>query len=400
MQDLLRFSDLPDYAFPRLRALLEHVESPGMQIAMHIGEPTHNFPDFVMEKILINSSGFNSYPSNDGIPGLLSGITNWISKRYMVPELDYTTNVVSLNGTREGLFNSAIALSPISKNKKAPAILLPNPFYQCYIMAAKAAGAEPIFVPASSDTGFLPDFSQLSSEVLNRVTLCYICSPSNPQGAIASHEYWRNLLNMAESYDFKILADECYSEIYRKEKPTGSIESLFKFGADPERLIIFNSLSKRSNLPGLRSGFAAGGKNSIASLKKLRSYSGSPCPTPLQFVAEAAWRDEDHVINNRALYEEKLNLADDIFKKSPGYNSPKAGFFLWIGVSDGETAAVELWRKFGIKVLPGSYLSNENYKTLSKVNPGQNYIRVALVRPIKELEIGLRSISQYLTQDT
>ena len=308
------------------------------------------------------------------------------------------TNVISLNGTREGLFNAAIALNPITKSDKTPAVLLPNPFYQCYMVAAKAAGAEPIFVPALSSTGFLPDFTQLSSDVLNRVTLCYICSPSNPQGAVASSDYWKNLLSMAESYDFKILADECYSEIYRYEKPPGAIESLFKFGANPERLIIFNSLSKRSNLPGLRSGFAAGGKDTITLLKKLRSYSGSPCPTPLQFVAEAAWRDEKHVVNNRALYKEKLNLADIILKDNHGYNSPEAGFFLWIKVKDGESAAVDLWRDYGVKVLPGSYLSNENYKIFSGENPGKKYIRVALVGPTHELEIGLKAISQYLTK--
>jgi aspartate/methionine/tyrosine aminotransferase len=294
---------------------------------MHIGEPTHTFPDFVLEKILESSNGFNSYPPNDGTPGLLSAITNWLSKRYEIQELDYATNIISLNGTREGLFNAAIALSPATKNNKTPVILLPNPFYQCYMVAASAAGAEAIFVPALANTGFLPDFTQLPSELLNRVTLCYICSPSNPQGAIANHDYWKKLFTLAETYDFKILADECYSEIYRETKPPGAIESLFRFGADPERLIIFNSLSKRSNLPGLRSGFAAGGKNSIAALKKLRAYSGSPCPRPLQVAAEAAWRDEIHVKNNRALYKKKLNLADDILKNKNGYNSPEAGFF-------------------------------------------------------------------------
>ena len=158
-------------------------------------------------------------------------------------------------------------------------------------------------------------------------------------------------------------------------------------------------MSKRSNLPGLRSGFAAGGKNTIAALKKLRAYSGSPCPTPLQVVAEAAWRDETHVISNRALYREKLDLADNIFKKHCGYQSPEAGFFLWLAVRDGETAAIDLWRKFGVKVLPGSYLSNENYETFSGENPGKKYIRVALVRPIHEIKIGLKSISKHLTHD-
>jgi aspartate/methionine/tyrosine aminotransferase len=398
MQNLSRFSDLPDYAFPRLRTLLENVKSPAVEIPMHIGEPTHNFPSFVNEKLLENSIGFNSYPPNDGTIGLLSEITSWISRRYGIPRLNYEKNVISLNGTREGLFNAAIALSSPKKNNNIPAILLPNPFYQCYMVAAKAAGAEPIFVPATLDTGFLPDFSQLSAKVLNRVSLCYICSPSNPQGAIANHKYWKNLLNMAETYDFKILADECYSEIYRETKPPGAIESLFKIGANPERLVIFNSLSKRSNLPGLRSGFAAGGSNTISILKKLRSYSGSPCPTPLQFVAEAAWQDEKHVKKNRLLYKEKLDLADNILMSACGYSSPEAGFFLWIPVKNGEVAAVDLWREFGVKVLPGLYLSGENYETFSDKNPGKNYIRVALVRPMHELEIGLKAISQYLTQ--
>ena len=399
MQDLLRFSDLPDYAFPRLRALLHNVKAPVRQIPMHIGEPTHNFPAFIQEKISENMAGFNSYPPNDGTSGLLSSITTWISKRYKTPDLDFDKNIISLNGTREGLFNATIALSPPSKNGKCPAILLPNPFYQCYMVAAKAVGAEPIFVPALSENEFLPDFSSLSREILDRTTICYICSPSNPQGAIASKKYWRNLLSMAENHNFKILADECYSEIYYKEKPTGAIESLYEYSMDPERLIIFNSLSKRSNLPGLRSGFAAGGKNTIDVLKKLKSYSGSPCPTPLQFAAEAAWLDEKHVEDNRRQYYEKLELANTVLKKTIGYQAPKAGFFIWQQVHDGEVAATELWKNFGVKVLPGAYLSNENHKIFGGKNPGEKFIRIALVRSIRELEYGLKAIAQYLTKN-
>ncbi|MAT23068.1 MAG: aspartate aminotransferase [Rhodobiaceae bacterium] len=396
MQDILRFSDLPDYAFPRLRTLLRNVDAPGTQVPLHIGEPTHSFPNFIREKILENFSGFNSYPPNDGTPALLSSIATWISKRYNTPELDFEKNIISLNGTREGLFNATIALSPSLKNGRIPAILLPNPFYQCYMVAAKAVGAEPIFVPAINENGFLPDYSCLPKAILERTTICYICSPSNPQGSIASETYWKNLFSMAEDYNFKILADECYSEIYRHKKPTGAIESANKFNLNPERLIIFNSLSKRSNLPGLRSGFAASGEKTITELKKLKAYSGAPCPTPLQFAAEAAWRDEEHVKKNRTQYNEKLKLADKILKNLAGYKSPEAGFFLWLPVDNGEIAATDLWKNFGVKVLPGAYLSNKNHKTFSEESPGERFIRVALVRSIQEIEFGLKSISKYL----
>ncbi len=392
MEDLTRFSDLPEYAFPRLRVLLENIKTPTYQIPMHIGEPTHHFPNFIKEIVLDNLVTFNSYPPNDGTPGLLYSIASWISKRYHTPELNYEKNIISLNGTREGLFNAAIALSPHLKDGQPPAILLPNPFYQCYMVAAKAIGAEPIFVPAMKENGFLPDFSFLPKQILERTTICYICSPSNPQGAVADEKYWKTLLLLAENYNFKILADECYSEIYRYKKPSGALESLFKFNFDPERLIIFNSLSKRSNLPGLRSGFAAGGEKTIAELKKLKAYSGSPCPTPLQFAAEAAWKDEKHVENNRQKYREKLNLADKILKNTTGYFSPEAGFFLWIAVQDSEKTTVDLWRETGVRVLPGAYLAQEK----NGRNPGQNFIRVALVAPQKITEEALIKMRAFL----
>ena len=312
-------------------------------------------------------------------------------------EIDFQKNIVVLNGTREGLFNAAIALSPERKKGLKPAILIPNPFYQCYMVAAKAAGGEPIFVPASIDNGFLPDFKALPNKILNRTTLCYICSPSNPQGAIASEKYWSELFSLAETFNFIILADECYSEIYRNEVPSGALENLKKFGGDPERLVIFNSLSKRSNLPGLRCGFAAGGEKAITEIKKLKSYSGSPCPAPLQHAAEAAWKDETHVDQNRLLYAEKLNLADNILKDICGYKSPQAGFFLWIPVQKDEKTAVDLWKNFGVKVLPGSYLSNKNHFTFDNSCTDQNYIRVALVRSHAEIESGLNAIAKYLS---
>ena len=396
MQNLNKFSELPEYAFPRLRALLDGVKGGDVETAMHIGEPKHPFPDFVTNQIIKHANSFNSYPSNDGVPYLLCAIAEWIRKRYDVDSVDPESQIISLNGTREGLFNAAIALGHKSKNGSVPAVLIPNPFYQCYMVAAKAIGAEPIFTPADSTNGYLPDFQNLPKSVLSRTALCYVCSPSNPQGAIADESYWTRLLDLAETYDFYILSDECYSEIYRDKKPPGSIQFLKKKSSDPERLLVFNSLSKRSNLPGLRSGFAVGGRNVIASLKKLKSYSGAPSPTAVQFAAAEAWRDEAHVEQNRELYRKKVNIADQILGETKGYRAPEAGFFIWLPVNNDEKTAKALWNKFGIKVLPGSYLSQENYHTFTKRNPGRDYIRIALVATESQITKGLKSISAYL----
>jgi len=251
-----RFSNLPAYAFPRLRALLEGLEPGGDLIKMTIGEPSHDFPAWVTDEIAAHAHLFSRYPQNEGYPELRSAITGWIDRRYGV-ELDPETQVMVLNGTREGLYNAAMALCPETKNGQRPVILSPNPFYQVYMVAALSVGAEPVFVPATRDTGHLPDFAGLPKEILNRTTIAYICSPANPQGATADEVYWRELITLAETYDFRIFADECYSEIYRDSAPVGALQIAAEMGADPARVVIFHSLSKRSNLAGLRSGFVA-----------------------------------------------------------------------------------------------------------------------------------------------
>jgi aspartate/methionine/tyrosine aminotransferase len=220
---------------------------------------------------------------------------------------------------------------------------------------------------------------------LNRTAIAYICSPSNPQGAVASRAYWADLIALAEKHDFQIFADECYSEIYRYDAPVGALQVAQEVGADPERVVIFHSLSKRSNLPGLRSGFVAGGPRSIAEVKQLRNYAGAPLPLPLQKVAERAWGDEAHVVENRAQYIEKFKVADEVFGGMQGYKGPEAGFFLWLPVANGEAAALELWRRTGVRVLPGAYLSRD----VNGTNPGQGYIRVAMVAPINDMRRGL-----------
>ncbi len=379
-----RFSDLPAYAFPRLRALLDHHEPGGDPIHMTIGAPTHEFPGWVTDVIMRNAAGFQGYPPNEGSVELRSAITDWIGRRYGVT-IDPEANVMALNGTREGLYNAAMALCPEQKNGQQPIVLCPNPFYQVYMVASISAGARPYFVPATAATGHLPDYSGLPEDVLNQTAIAYICSPANPQGAVASRDYWAELIGLAEKYDFRIFADECYSEIYREDAPVGALTVAQEMGADPERVTLFNSLSKRSNLAGLRSGLIAGGPETIKHVKKLRTYAGAPLPLPLQAAAAKVWADEDHVRDNRALYQEKYAIADQVFSGVQGYMSPEAGFFLWLPVENGEATALKVWKETGVRVLPGAYLSQGD----PGHNPGENFIRVALVAPKTEVQSGL-----------
>jgi len=386
-----RFSNLPEYAFPRLRALLDGYPAGGDVIHMTIGEPKHAFPAWVTDVISENSAGFGQYPPNEGTPELRNAIASWVKRRFGV-SLNAETRLTVLNGTREGLFNTCIALCPESLHGQQPAVLMPNPFYQVYAVAALAVGAEPIYVPATAATGFLPDFASLDTRTLDRTAIVYLCSPSNPQGAVASREYWVELIRLAEKHDFQIFADECYCEIYRDARPVGALQVADEVGADPERVMIFHSLSKRSNLPGLRSGFVAGGPDSISRIKQLRAYAGAPLPLPLQRAAERVWADEDHVTLNRALYAEKFDIADQVFSGIQGCGAPEGGFFLWLPVDDGEAAALKLWRDTGVRVLPGAYLGREN----AGVNPGRTYIRVAMVAPKEEMQRGLIQIRDCL----
>ncbi len=385
-----RFSNLPDYAFPRLRKLLDPITPGGEPITMTIGEPRHPMPDFVGPILAASLDGFSVYPPNDGAPELLNAIAQWLHHRYRVTFSE--DRLMVLNGTREGLYNACIALCPEAKAGQKPVVLMPNPFYQVYAVAALTVGAEPVYVPATAATGFLPDYAALPPEVLNRTAIAYICSPANPQGAVASRDYWAALLGLAEKHDFIVLADECYSEIWHDTPPTGILDVAHRMAANPERVFAFHSLSKRSNLPGLRSGFVAGGPQGMARLRKLRSFAGAPVPLPVQRVSEAAWRDEAHVDASRALYQQKFRLAAEIFAGLQGFAVPAGGFFLWLPVDDGEAAVLKLWRETGVKVLPGAYLSRD----VAGENPGKAYIRVALVAPKEETQRGLTQLRDCL----
>lgn len=382
-----RFSNLPAYAFPRLRSLLDSHEPGGDVIHMTIGEPKHEFPQWVTQVIVDNAAGFNRYPPNEGAPELQQANADWLERRFGA-KVDAATQIMALNGTREGLYNATMALCPETKNGETPIILIPNPFYQVYMVGAISVAAEPYFCAATAENGFMPDYSDLPEDVLKRVAVAFICSPSNPQGAIAKRAYMEKLIALAEKYDFKIFSDECYSEIYRDVKPESALKVVQDMGADPERVLVFHSLSKRSNLPGLRSGFVASGPKNLQHIKQLRTYSGSPLPLPLQRAAEKVWADEAHVEENRRLYAEKFEVADRIFADVPGYATAEAGFFLWLPVEDGEAAALKLWTETGVRVLPGAYLARD----VDGENPGKTYIRVALLAPKNDVEAALKTI--------
>ena len=382
----IRFDALPTATWPRLRALLDGHAPGGGIINMTIGEPKHPFPGWVGPTLIEAIAEFNSYPDNNGTPELRKSIGGFLNRRYGV-SMDIDSQLMVLNGTREGLFNAVVALCQTNSN-----ILIPNPFYQVYTVAAMAIGAQPVYLPASTKSGFLPDLDTLTSAELNKTSAFFLCSPSNPQGAVASVDYWMRLIALAETYDFKIFADECYSEIYRRSPPPGALEVSAQMGADPERVVAFHSLSKRSNLPGLRSGFVASGAKNIARIKQLRAYSGCPVAGPIQHVSAQVWADEDHVVANRQLYCGKFEAADHIFANIQSYNSPEAGFFLWLPVEDDEVAALKLWTETGVRVLPGSYLG----QVANEQNPGFGYIRVALVAPKEEMQRGLTNMRDCL----
>lgn len=384
-----RFSNLPDYAFPRLRKLLAGVTPGPDPVVMTIGEPRHGIPDFVAPTLERSVAELGKYPPNDGTPELLAAISGWLGTRHGIRV--GTDRITILNGTREGLFNAALALCPERKGGRQPVILIPNPFYQVYAVAAAAVGAQAVFVNATPETGHLPDFAALDPETLDATAICYLCSPANPQGSVAGRDYLERLIELAERHDFLVFADECYSEIWRDAPPPGALAVAEGMGL-PDRVMMFNSLSKRSNLPGLRSGFAAGSAEAIARFRILRSYAGAPVPLPHQRVSEVAWADEDHVTENRALYQAKYAIADRIFGNVPGYLPPEGGFFLWLPVADGEAAARQLWAEAGVQVLPGAYLSRDT----AAGNPGQGFIRVALVGPAAETEDALTRIRDTL----
>ena len=375
-----RLALLPDYPFERLRGLLDPLTPPAdvAPIVMSLGEPQHAYPDLVAETLAANSHLYGKYPPVTGTPEFRAAVHDWLVRRYDLPGsmLDADRHIAPVAGTREALFMCAFLAVPPEKADGEPLVLMPNPFYQCYAGAAVAAGATPVFLPASVETGFLPDLAALSAETLARTTLFYLCTPGNPQGAVADLDYLREALRLARDYDFVLVLDECYAEIYTDAAPPGGLQTCADMGGSLDHVLAFHSLSKRSNVPGLRSGFVAGDADLIKLLLRLKEYGGNPSPLPVYATAAALWREESHVAANRALYREKFDISDRILGNRFGYYRPAGGFFLWLDVGDGEAAARELWTKAAVKVLPGAYLSQA---VDGQPNPGAGYIRVAMV---------------------
>jgi N-succinyldiaminopimelate aminotransferase len=365
--------------FVRLSDLLAGVTPGKPVINLAVGEPQHPIPSFVGPVLQQHLAEFGRYPANKGTDNFRRAVTQWLSRRYALPRaLDPEHEIIVLNGTREGLFLGAIAARrAVSGRKGKPAILIPNPFYAAYAAGADAADSESVYLPATAETGFLPDLDALSDDLLARTIVFYLASPSNPQGAVADAAYLARLVALARRHGFLIFADECYSEIYSTQKPPGTLEHA---GADYANVVIFHSLSKRSSLPGLRVGFAAGDRNFLSRFVELRNVSAPQVPVSLQEVAIAAYADEDHVRENRRLYSAKFDLADQIIGGRYGYKRPAGGFFLWLDISaygGSDEVALKLWREAGLRVLPGGYAARTQ---ADGSNPGAKYIRIAMVQ--------------------
>jgi aspartate/methionine/tyrosine aminotransferase len=372
---------LPDTRSPfaRLNELLAGVAPGKPPIAVSVGEPQHAVPAFVAPVLAASVGEFGRYPVNKGIDAFRAAVAQWLNRRYELPRaVDPDSEVLVLNGTREGLFLAAVAAKRwVAPRRGPPVILIPNPFYAAYWAGADVAGCQPIYLSATAETDFLPDLDSLSDDLLARTVALYLASPSNPQGAIADRGYLARLTALARRHGFLILADECYCEIYNIDlAPPGMLEAA---GSDFANVVVFHSLSKRSNLPGLRVGFAAGDRRFLARFLDLRNVAAPQVPIPAQRVAVAAYEDEAHVEENRRLYRQKFDLADQIIGNRYGYRRPPGGFFLWLDVSahgGSEAATLKLWREAGLRVVPGKYLARDEPNGM---NPGAGYIRVAMV---------------------
>jgi len=365
--------------FVRLTELIAGIEPAMPVINLSVGEPQHGVPAFVGPVLAKHIADFGKYPANKGIEPFRKAVASWLGRYFKLPRaVDPENEVLVLNGTREGLFLAAIAATrSVEPRAGKPAMLIPNPFYAAYSAGALAAGCEAVFMPTTRETGFLPDLDALDETLLKRTVAFYLASPSNPQGAVASLAYLEKLAGLARRYGFLVFADECYGELYSHQRPAGMLEAS---GPDFTNVLVFHSLSKRSNLPGMRVGFAAGDKKFLAAFLELRNVAAPQVPVPAQHVAVACYEDDAHVEENRKLYTAKFDLADQIIGDRYGYKRPAGGFFLWLDVSKyggSEIVTKRLWQEAGVRVVPGRYLARDQ---ADGSNPGADYIRVAMVQ--------------------
>lgn len=386
---------LQPYPFQRLRNLFKGVTPNGQYtpINLSIGEPKHATPTLIQEALVSNLAGLASYPTTAGVPALREAISQWLARRYNIPALNPETAILPVNGSREALF--AFAQAVIDQNKPNPIVISPNPFYQIYEGAAFLAGAKPYFLNTLPENNHAMDFASVPQDVLKRTQLVYVCSPGNPSGKVITLAQWKTIFELSECYGFVIAADECYSEIYFNEAmpPLGALQAAHLLNRCYKNLVVFSSLSKRSNVPGMRSGFVAGDEKIIEKFALYRTYHGCAMNPAVQAASIAAWNNEAHVIENRRLYAEKFNAVMPLLSKVLQVEMPDAAFYLWAKSSINDTElAVRLYRDLNITVLPGSYLAREAHG----INPGQNFIRMALVAPYNECVEAANRMAEYL----
>jgi len=391
----LHLQQLQAYPFERLRALLAGVTPPAdlRAIPMSIGEPRHAPPAFVLQALRDNLDTVGTYPATLGLPEFRQAAARWLTNRFKLPAnaVDPETMVLPVNGTREALF--AIVQAVVDKTSGTPAILTPNPLYLIYEGAALLAGAEPVYMNADASNGFLPDLDAVPASVWQRCQLLFLCSPGNPTGAVAGIDYLKRALELADRYDFIVASDECYSEIYLDEaNPPAGLLQAAKDRHAFDRCIVFHSLSKRSSVPGLRSGFVAGDPNLIKPFLLYRTYHGCAMPTHTQLASIPAWNDEAHVVENRRLYQEKFRAVLPILQPVMDVQAPDAGFYLWPQVGDDEAFTRGLFAKQHVTVVPGSYFARET----AQGNPGKGRVRVSLVPNVAECVAAAERIRHYI----
>jgi N-succinyldiaminopimelate aminotransferase len=392
-------NQLHPYPFEKLAELKRGIVPPADKspIVLSIGEPAHATPQMIKEALVANLQGLSNYPTTKGIPELRQAIADWVAKRFACV-VDAERQVLPVSGTREALFSFAQC---VVNSTDKPLVVMPNPFYQIYEGATILAGAEPYFLNTTQDTDYLPDFDSVPESVWQRCQLIYICSPANPSGSVMSQAEQEKLLRLAEKYDFVIASDECYSELYDDENhpPIGLLETAWHTGNTAfKRCVVFHSLSKRSNAPGLRSGFVAGDADILQPYFQYRTYQGCAMPLPTQKASISAWQDESHVIENRRLYREKFTAFIDILSDVCDVKKPPASFYVWLkipeqlAINDTEFAK-RLFAQENITVLSGSFLSRD----FNGINPGANHVRIALVAPLAECIEAAQRIKRFLT---
>ena len=378
---------LQTYPFEKLRDLYADTTPPAglSEIKLHLGEPQHPTPQFIKDVLTSNLNGLASYPATHGSDDLRHAIAGWIAQRYGIPEPDIATQVLPVAGSREALF--AIAQAVIERKHRQPVVISPNPFYQIYEGATLLAGARPFFLNTLPENDFRMDWGRVPEEVWQDCQLVYVCSPGNPTGKVMSLDEWKLLFELSDRHNFVIAADECYSEIYFDEAhpPLGGMQAARQLGRDDYRnLIMFSSLSKRSNVPGMRSGFVAGDAAIVKKFWRYRTYQGCAMPPPIQAASAVAWRDETHVRDNRRRYVEKFDRLTPVISRHLKTTEPDAGFYFWADVSPTGLSDTEFTRRlhaqYNVTVLPGSFLA----RNAAGINPGRDFIRIALVAGVEE----------------